>query len=173
LGKLDHDVVFNDSAFTGVTAGTYTAVPVTVPDGTKGLGAKLEIVVGAGTNFAAITTIYFSDAGTGYKVGDVLTVDAAVAPFLGAGKSGSFTITLQEYMFASATDGHGFGLPNVNEVIPSIGGDTATNDKQGVLVLPAPLPLTSQPKLFQINISKDDGPMNLVQFQQVIRQIKF
>ena len=168
LGHLDHNVVFNDSAFTGLAQGTYNDVPVTVPAGTDGKDATLEIVMGAGTAFLDIETIYFSAAGTGYKVGDVLTVTATTPA------TGKFTITLQEYMFASDTDGHGFGLPNVNEVIPTIGGATDTNDKQGVLVLPAPLPLTSQPKLFQINITKSTAtPMNLVQFQQVIRQIKF
>ena len=149
------------TALTGITANTYPGVEVS--DG-SGTGATVTVITTGGETYDEITGLYFDAVGSGYKVGDVLKIKGD--SILGGG-AGFFTITLRDYNFTT------HGLPKVEATLPSVGGNEVSNNGQGVLVLPAPLPLTSIPKLFQINIEKDTGSMNLVMFQQLIRQVKF
>tara|TARA_R110000796_G_scaffold245413_2_gene369615 strand:- start:7170 stop:9047 length:1878 start_codon:yes stop_codon:yes gene_type:complete len=162
LGAL---VGIANSGFTNV-GGTFTDLPTSTTDATaKGAGALMRVIIGAGADFANITAMSFVDGGNGlYKPGDVVQLDGDSGTLTGGG---DLQVTLKSFHF----DG---GLPFIQNTLPSVGGTTDTDNGQGVLVLPAPLPLTAQPKLFQINIEKSSATdMNLVQFQQMIRQVKF
>ena len=76
------------TAGSGMTAATYTAVPlVNVTDG-SGINGIATVVVAGGGTVTAIPSI--TTAGTNYKVGDVLTV--AIANVGGVGTPPTFTV---------------------------------------------------------------------------------
>lgn len=69
---------------TGYTNGTYTNVPLT--GSATGVGATANITVAGGI----VTVVTIVNAGSGYKVGDVLT---AGSTYIGAGTSFTYTVS--------------------------------------------------------------------------------
>ena len=86
-GSLINDTTsgFNNSRFApnplpGATSGTYTTTPITnTPNGTcctkaAGVGAVLTVTIGA---FNAVSSVVVTSGGSGYAIGDTLTIPAA------------------------------------------------------------------------------------------------
>lgn len=105
---------------TGFTNGTHTGVTFT---GGVGTGAKATIVVAGGI----ITTITFTDYGSGYNNLDVLTpVNASGSPALGAGIGA--TVTINTCLTFARGSGGGLNTP-----IGGVGGGAGGFGSNGVL----------------------------------------
>ena len=102
IGDITGSITANPS---GMTATSYTGLSTTVSP-TGGTGAILDIVA----NSSSVSSATITSQGTGYSVGDVLTVSQGQI----AGASGPLTITLTaSNLFSGSQQGYvDFGLHN-------------------------------------------------------------